>query len=52
MKLTVNDILGITKGELLYNPADPENIDGIKEELLSYEIKDIQFDSRKVTETS
>ena len=52
MKLTVNDILGITKGELLYNPADTENVDRIKEVLLSYEIKDIQYDSRKVTENS
>ena len=47
MKLCVKDILRITNGELIFN----SNVVS-EEEIIQYEIKDIQFDSRKVTDNS
>lgn len=47
MKLCVKDILRITNGELIFN----SNVVS-EEDINQYEIKDIQFDSRKVTDNS
>ena len=47
MKLCVKDILRITNGELIFN----SNVVS-EEDIIQYEIKDIQFDSRKVTDNS
>lgn len=47
MKLYVKDILRITNGELIFN----SNVVS-EEDINQYEIKDIQFDSRKVTDNS
>lgn len=47
MKLCVKDILRITNAELIFN----SNVVS-EEDINQYEIKDIQFDSRKVTDNS